>query len=362
MPMEEAEECSAACGFSLTCQEDGADLGDGVVDDGDGDVDVFLFYNAAAAADDEEEYVEQMVSKEASFCCSSSSSLFDASGGDGDCLPSLASEDWFRQARLSAVKWILEMRGYFGFGHRTAYLAIAYFDRFCLRRRVDREAMPWAARLLSIACVSVAAKMEEYRSPALSEFDAGGGHVFCSDSIRRMELLVLSTLGWRMGAVTPFDFLPCFSSRLHRQHHGGGGGGHGAAAARVALNAVGFIFATAESGSVLDYRPSTVAAAAILAASCGAPLTKEALESTMSNLSPSCLIDKEHVHACYSLMVGDMNNNRRSSKRPLQCSDSNEITTTSTYDSVLVDDVTDTATFATTAMNKRLRPEPPRIR
>ncbi|KAF0888919.1 hypothetical protein E2562_020141 [Oryza meyeriana var. granulata] len=357
MSMDEAVECSAACGFSLTCQEDGADLGDGVVDD---DGDLFLFYNAAAAADDdeEEEYVEQMVSKEASFC--SSSSLFDSASGDGDGdYPSLASEDWFRQARLAAVKWILETRGYFGFGHRTAYLAIAYFDRFCLRRRVDRSAMPWAARLLSIACVSVAAKMEEYRSPALSEFDAGDGHMFCSDSIRRMELLVLSTLGWRMGAVTPFDYLPCFSSRLHRHN---GGGSHGAAAG-IALNAIGFIFATAEAGSVLDYRPSTVAAAAILAASYGAPLTKEALESKMSNISPSCLIDKEHVHACYSMMVGDMNR-RSSSKRPLQCSDSNEIITTSTYDSVLVDDVTDTAAFATavTAMNKRLRLELPRIR
>ncbi|KAG8049114.1 hypothetical protein GUJ93_ZPchr0009g869 [Zizania palustris] len=236
MPVEEAEDCS------LTCQEDGADLGDGVVDD---DGDLFLFCNAAGAAgdEDEDEYVEQMVIKEASFCCSSSSSsssLFDAAG---DCdYPSPTSEGWFRQARLAAVKWILETRGYFGFGHRTAYLAIAYFDRFWLRRRVDRAAMPWAAQLLSIACVSVAAKMEEYRSPALSELDAGGGYRFCSGSIRRMELLVLSTLGWRMGAVTPFDYLPCFSSRLHR--HGGGGGGRDAA--RVALKAIGFILATAE--------------------------------------------------------------------------------------------------------------------
>ena len=106
--------------------------------------------------------------------------------------------------------------------------------------------MPWAARLLSVACVSVAAKMEECRAPALSEFDAGGGYEFCSASIRRMELLVLSTLGWRMGAVTPFDYLTCFSSRLH-QH--GGGGGDGRDGARVAFKAIGFIFATAE-GSV----------------------------------------------------------------------------------------------------------------
>jgi cyclin D5 len=101
--------------------------------------------------------------------------------------------------------------------------------------------MPWAARLLSVACVSVAAKMEECQAPALSEFDAGD-YDFCPASIRRMELLVLSTLGWRMGAVTPLDFLPCFSSRLHP--HGGAG-----AAGRAALKAIGFIFATAQGSS-----------------------------------------------------------------------------------------------------------------
>jgi len=31
----------------------------------------------------------------------------------------------------------LQTRGCFSFGHRTAYLAIAYFDSFLLRRRVD---------------------------------------------------------------------------------------------------------------------------------------------------------------------------------------------------------------------------------
>ncbi|KAM0912884.1 hypothetical protein ACQ4PT_012498 [Festuca glaucescens] len=52
---------------------------------------------------------------------------------------------------------------------------------------------PW--RLLSVACVSAAAKMEEYAVPPLSELDAGGGYEFCSDSVRPTELLLLSTLG-----------------------------------------------------------------------------------------------------------------------------------------------------------------------
>ena len=120
----------------------------------------------------------------------------------------------------------------------------------CRVRLVQRAAMPWAARLLSMACVSVAAKMEEYRAPALSELDAGDGYDFCSASVRRMELLVLSTLGWRMAAVTPFDYLPCFSSRLDR-HDGRGGSGGGHDPARVALKSIGFIFATAEGSSLL---------------------------------------------------------------------------------------------------------------
>lgn len=155
--------------------------------------------------------------------------------------------------------------------------------------------MPWAARLLAVACVSLAAKMEEYRAPALSEFRAGvgdDGYEFSCVCIRRMELLVLSTLDWRMAAVTPFDYLPCLSSRLRR--HVGGGGGAGASAA--------LIFSAAEAASVLDHRPSTVAAAAVLAATHGA-LTREALESKMSGLSPSFLLDKEDVFACYSAML-----------------------------------------------------------
>jgi cyclin D5 len=116
MPVEAAAAAAAddwsECAFSLTCEEDCADLGDGVVDDGE----FFPLYNAGD--EEEEEYLEQLVFKETSFCSSSSSdSAADCDGdgdGDGDGegdeeYPSLASEEWFRQARLAAVKWILEV-------------------------------------------------------------------------------------------------------------------------------------------------------------------------------------------------------------------------------------------------------------
>jgi hypothetical protein len=31
----------------------------------------------------------------------------------------------------------LQTRAYFGFSHRTAYLAVSYMDRFCLHRCMD---------------------------------------------------------------------------------------------------------------------------------------------------------------------------------------------------------------------------------
>ena len=102
VPVEAAEAVDdwSECAFSLTCEEDCADLGDG---------EFFPLYNAGD--EEEEEYLEQLVFKETSFCSSSSDSATDCDGdGDGDEeYPSLASEEWFRQARLAAVKWILEV-------------------------------------------------------------------------------------------------------------------------------------------------------------------------------------------------------------------------------------------------------------
>ncbi|CAN6287517.1 unnamed protein product [Urochloa humidicola] len=288
----EEEECSVGCSsFSLMCLEDGADLAD--------DGELLLLCGGGAGAEDDEEYMDHLVSKESSFCCSPSSSSSDFSDAGAESpSPMVTSEDWFRCARRDTVKWILQTRACFGFSHRTAFLAVAYFDRFCLRRCFDGTVMPWAARLLAVACASLAAKMEEYRAPPLPEFLAGEGCAFTSASIRRMELLVLSTLGWRMAGVTPFDYVPCLASRLRSS-----GGGAGAGGALAAKAAAGLIFSAAQAASVLDYRPSTVAVAAVLAATHGA-MTKEALECNMSSLSPSSsMVDKDDVYACHILML-----------------------------------------------------------
>ena len=68
-------------------------------------------------------------------------------------------------------------------------------------------------RLLSVACLSLAAKIEECEVPMLSQFPVREFE-FESKTIRRMELLVLSTLEWKMGSMTPFSYLNYFVDKL----------------------------------------------------------------------------------------------------------------------------------------------------
>lgn len=67
----------------------------------------------------------------------------------------------------------------------------------------------WPMQLLSVACVSVAAKMEEAHVPGLLDLQIlDPRYVFDPRTVCRMELLLMSALCWRMRTVTPFDFLP----------------------------------------------------------------------------------------------------------------------------------------------------------
>lgn len=68
-------------------------------------------------------------------------------------------------------------------------------------------------RLLSVACLSLAAKMEECKVPKLSKFEVDDFE-FEGKVIQRMELLIMNTAEWRMASVTPFAFLPYFITKM----------------------------------------------------------------------------------------------------------------------------------------------------
>ncbi|KAE7999652.1 hypothetical protein FH972_004058 [Carpinus fangiana] len=122
-------------------------------------------------------------------------------------------------ARKGAVDWILTVKAHYGFSALTAVLAVNYFDRFASSRTFQRE-IPWMSQLAAVACLSLAAKVEEIDVPLLLDLQVGESkYVFEAKTIQRMELLVLSTLKWRMNPVTPISFFDHIIRRLGLKNH-----------------------------------------------------------------------------------------------------------------------------------------------
>ncbi|XP_047324498.1 cyclin-D4-1-like [Impatiens glandulifera] len=119
------------------------------------------------------------------------------------------------KARMDALKWIIEVHVYFNFSPDCAYLAINYMDRFLSVYDLPKNTAIWAMQLLALACVSIAAKMEEIEVPLSIDLQVGDcKYIFEGKTIQKMELLVLSTLKWRMLAITPFKLLRCFLKKV----------------------------------------------------------------------------------------------------------------------------------------------------
>jgi cyclin D3 len=77
--------------------------------------------------------------------------------------PSLA------RARCEAVEWILKVNVHYSFSAVTAVLAVNYLDRFLLSVHLEKD-KPWMAQLAAVACLSLAAKVEETQAPLLLDF------------------------------------------------------------------------------------------------------------------------------------------------------------------------------------------------
>lgn len=117
-------------------------------------------------------------------------------------------------ARKEAIEWILEAIGYHNFSAQTAILAVNYLDRFLFGFQSQSE-KPWMNQLAAVTCLSLAAKIEETQVPLLLDLQVEESrYLFEPRTIQRMELLILSTLKWKMNPVTPFSFLDYFSRRL----------------------------------------------------------------------------------------------------------------------------------------------------
>nr|ACN31852.1 unknown [Zea mays] len=149
-------------------------------------------------------------------------------------------------------------------------------------------------QLLAVACVSLAAKMEETAVPQCLDLQEVGDarYVFEAKTVQRMELLVLTTLNWRMHAVTPFSYVDYFLNKLNN-------GGSTAPRSCWLLQSAELILRAARGTGCVGFRPSEIAAA-VAAAVAGDVDDADGVENACC-----AHVDKERVLRCQEA-IGSM--------------------------------------------------------
>ncbi|CAN7053832.1 unnamed protein product [Brassica rapa subsp. trilocularis] len=201
----------------------------------------------------------------------------------------------------------LQVQAYYSFQPLTAYLAVNYMDRFLYARRLP-ETSGWPMQLLAVACLSLAAKMEEVLVPSLFDFQVEGvKYIFEAKTIQRMELLVLDVLDWRLRSVTPFSFLSFFAYKIDPL---------GTSLGFFRSHATEIILSNIKEASFLEYKPSSIAAAAILCVANELPSLSSAANPHDSPETWCDGLSKEKIVRCYKLMKAmAIENNQRNSPR-----------------------------------------------
>ncbi|KAJ1399642.1 Cyclin-like [Sesbania bispinosa] len=175
-------------------------------------------------------------------------------------LGQLRKKTWLMNAREEAINWIL------------------------------KQEKAWPLQLLSVACLALAAKMEEIKVPLLLDLQViEPGFVFKPKTVQRMELLVMASLKWRLRTITPFDFaylfiakLPCSASTLGDLDY-------------IVSHVSDVIIRTCLVMDFSEFPPSTIAAAALLLVS----------NQNVGDQKSGCIhknISIEMVQKCYNLM------------------------------------------------------------
>ncbi|XP_009603726.1 putative cyclin-D6-1 isoform X2 [Nicotiana tabacum] len=172
----------------------------------------------------------------------------------------------------------------------TTYLAVNYIDRFLSKQPVPGN-KPWIVRILAIASLSLAAKMRSI-SLSLFDFQRDEGLIFDSQSIQRMEVLILTTLNWRLRSITPFAFLQFFESLFELSES--------SLSQILKDRATDIIFSSHYEVKLFEYKQSILAASALLCAA--HELVPQQFSFFLDAVSKWEHINKDELLNCWELM------------------------------------------------------------
>ncbi|XP_019260897.1 PREDICTED: cyclin-D2-1-like isoform X2 [Nicotiana attenuata] len=207
-----------------------------------------------------------------------------------DYLDRLRNGDLDIGARDEILDWIAKVHSHFSFGPMCAYLAVNYFDRFLSAYDLPKG-KAWMMQLLGVACLSLAAKMEETDVPLSLDLQVEDAKfVFEARTIQRMELLVLSTLKWRMQAITPFSFIDYFLKKINDDQ---------IATTSLINKSVQLLLSTLKGIHLLEYKPSEIAAAAV---AISVAVKTETIDSEKAVSALVQHVQKDKVMKCVELI------------------------------------------------------------
>ncbi|KAG7614300.1 Cyclin C-terminal domain [Arabidopsis suecica] len=161
--------------------------------------------------------------------------------------------------RRDALNWIWKACEVHQFGPLCFCLAMNYLDRFLSVHDLP-SGKGWILQLLAVACLSLAAKIEETEVPMLIDLQVGDPQfVFEAKSVQRMELLVLNRLKWRLRAITPCSYIRYFLRKMSKCDQ--------EPSNTLISRSLQVIASTTKGIDFLEFRPSEVAAAVALSVS-----------------------------------------------------------------------------------------------
>ncbi|CAL4123256.1 unnamed protein product, partial [Meganyctiphanes norvegica] len=105
--------------------------------------------------------------------------------------------------RCTLVNWLVKVNHELKFAPETAFLAVNLCDRFLQATPLAQDCL----QLMATSALTVAAKMEECIVPGISELVAMCGGTYQPHHFRRMEVLMLSKLGFELYAPTTWFFI-----------------------------------------------------------------------------------------------------------------------------------------------------------
>lgn len=196
-----------------------------------------------------------------------------------------------RVARCRAVQWMLKVGLRFNFNPHTISLAANYFDRF-VAKSLEKPWKPWMIELLTVGCISIAAKLEEVHVPLLQDLQVEGmDYTFNSTAIRRMELTILSTLEWRMNSVTAFSYSDTMLQYL---------GLSSSIQAFLHVRVTELLLQSLPVVEFLEYGPSVLATLSLYCAL--EELIPIQADLHKTKLSKFISVDKQKLQDCYEIM------------------------------------------------------------